>query len=90
MIAQLREVEVALGSADKEPTAAELPVRALVRRSVTLARSMAAGQVLTRADVVLLRPGNGIEPKALELVIGRALRHDLPAGQTLTWDDFLE
>ena len=25
--------------------------------------------------------------KALEQVIGRALRHDLPAGQTLTWDD---
>ena len=87
MIAQVREIELALGSAEKAPTAAELPVRALVRRSVTLARPVVAGQVLTHADLTLLRPGNGIAPKALEEVVGRLLRHDMPAGHTLAWDD---
>jgi N,N'-diacetyllegionaminate synthase len=87
MINQVREIEVAMGSAVKAPTAAELPVLALVRRSVTLARPVAAGQVLTRADLVLLRPGNGIAPKALEQVIGRQPRRELPAGHTLAWDD---
>lgn len=87
MIGQVREIELALGSAEKVPTAAELPVRALVRRSVTLARPVTVGQELERADLVLLRPGNGIAPKALEEVIGRRLRNNLPAGHTLGWDD---
>lgn len=87
MIAQVREIELALGSAEKAPIPAELPVRALVRRSVTLARPVEAGQVLARADLVLLRPGNGIAPKALEQVVGRRLRNGLPAGHTLVWDD---
>lgn len=89
MIAQVREIELALGSAEKAPTAAELPVRALVRRSVTLARPVAAGQKLTRADLVLLRPGHGIAPKALEQLIGRQPRCELPAGHTLAWDDLV-
>lgn len=87
MISQVREIELALGSAQKVPTIAELPVRALVRRSVTLARPVTAGQVLTRADLTLLRPGNGIAPKALEQLVGRILRNNLPAGHMLTWED---
>lgn len=87
MIEQVREVEVALGSAEKAPAAAEFPVRELVRRSVTLARPVAAGQALVREDLVLLRPGNGIAPKALEQVIGRSAKRSLPAGHTLAWGD---
>ncbi len=87
LIAQIRAVERSLGSDVKQPTASELPVRALVRRSVTTARELPQGAVLGRSDICLLRPGTGIEPRDLEAVVGRSLRAPLPAGSTLRWED---
>jgi N,N'-diacetyllegionaminate synthase len=87
LVRQIRDVEQALGSARKAPTASELPVRELVRRSVTTARALRAGEPLTAADLVLLRPGNGIAPAALEQLPGRVLARDLDAGSTLQWQD---
>jgi N,N'-diacetyllegionaminate synthase len=87
MVARVRDVERALGSADKQPIASEIPVRDLVRRSVTLIRSVAAGATLSREDLALLRPGDGIPPKDLEKVIGRRTAHELEEGATLHWSD---
>lgn len=87
MIAAIRTVEAAMGDGIKAPTADELPVRALVRRSVTLVRDVAKGQVLTADMVQLMRPGNGIEPKHLQDVFGRIAARDLSSGQTLNWSD---
>lgn len=86
LIAQIREVEAALGSAIKAPTAAEIPVRAVARRSVMARRAMAAGHVLTTADLILLRPASGIAPRFFEQIPGRALQDDVAAGQPLSWD----
>lgn len=85
MIARIRDVERALGSPVKQPNASELPVRDLVRRSITLVRDMAAGQTITCADIALMRPGNGIAPKDLAAVIGRRAAQDITGGTTLRW-----
>lgn len=87
LVRQIRDVEAALGSPVKAPTASELLVRELVRRSVTTTRQIAAGAVLTADDLVLLRPGNGIPPRELAAVVGRTASRDLPAGTTLQWQD---
>lgn len=87
MVRSIRAVEAALGSAEKRPTEAELPVRALVRRSVTTVRPIAAGAVVTADDIAILRPGDGIAPGDRALVIGRATRHALAEGTTLQWSD---
>jgi N,N'-diacetyllegionaminate synthase len=87
LVGQIRDVELALGSSTKHPTVSELPVRALVRRSVTAARAVSAGTVLAAADLVLLRPGTGITPAELSTVIGKRAARDLQAGTTLQWSD---
>jgi len=87
LIRQIRDVEAALGSDVKAPSASELPVRALVRRSVTTHRAVAAGAALQAEDVVLLRPGTGIPPRDFEAVVGRKAKRALAAGVTLNWDD---
>lgn len=87
MVEEVRIVERALGDGVKQPRPAEFPVRDLVRRSITLARSIKSGQAVTEADLVLLRPGNGIPPKDLDKVIGRRAVRDIVAGTTLEWDD---
>ncbi len=88
MIAQIRLVEQSLGDFRKEPTAAELPVRELVRRSVTSSRDLVAGQSIQSCDVCLLRPGTGIAPSELDNVIGRVLKKPVSVGTTLHWTDF--
>ncbi len=87
LIAQIRAVEAALGSPVKAPTASELPVRAVARRSVSSAHAMNAGHRLSLDDLVLLRPGTGIAPKHFEDLSGRTLVRDVAAGVPLTWDD---
>lgn len=87
LVARIREVEQALGSPIKQPNAGELPVRELVRRSVTLVRNVTDGQVITAEDVARMRPGNGIAPKELDVVIGRLAARDIEGGTTLQWSD---
>jgi N,N'-diacetyllegionaminate synthase len=87
MVNQIREVEVALGDGIKEPKPSELPVRALVRRSISIARDVPQGAVVTREDLVMLRPSNGISPSSIDRVVGRVAARDLGAGRLLDWSD---
>jgi N,N'-diacetyllegionaminate synthase len=87
LVMQIRDVETALGSAIKQPTASELPVRALVRRSVTAAGLIRSGQTITASDLVLLRPGTGIQPSELPQVFGKIALHDIDPGTTIQWSD---
>ncbi len=87
MVSQIRAVSEALGSNIKQPTESELPVRALVRRSVTLLRDIAEGDVLTEADYSLKRPGTGIQPKELDELQGKKAATNLKKSQILQWKD---
>lgn len=87
MIQQIRQIEACMGNGEKAPRDSELPVRDLVRRSVTLATDKEGGEVIEAADLVLLRPGNGIPPKQLTEVIGKRVKSFLKAGSVLQWQD---
>ena len=87
MIQHIRDIERALGSGEKEPMPKELPVRELVRRSVTTVVPVKKGEVLSSAHIALLRPGTGIVPKDMAQAIGKKAARDLEAGTTLTWND---
>lgn len=87
MVRAIRDVECAMGDGVKKARPAELPVRDLVRRSITLIRPVTAGARIEPEDVALLRPGTGIPPSHWAEIIGRAACRDLPAGTTLRWED---
>ena len=87
MIENIRAVEEALGSFEKKPTATELPVRDVVRKSVTLNRPVRKGEVLNAEDLALLRPGTGVPPENLDKVVGRRVKSDFPKWHTLNWSD---
>lgn len=86
MIQTIHDAESALGNGEKKPTDSELPIRELVRRSVTLKHSLLKGSKITNDDLILLRPGVGISPIQLSKVIGTTLKQNLSAGTTLLWD----
>ena len=87
MIRHIRSVEAALGDGVKAPRASELPVRQVVRRSMTLARGVTRGAKLCKEDLVMLRPANGIPPTEIDAVVGRTAARNLAAGTLLAWSD---
>lgn len=90
MIEEIRAVEAGLGDGVKAPRAAELSVRALVRRSVTLVRARRRGERIEATDLALLRPGTGIPPRELARIAGKRAARDLDAGVQLAWGDFVD
>lgn len=86
MVEAIRNIPDLMGSGEKKPSDSELPIRALVRRSVTLKRDLPKGSNLHADDLLLLRPGNGIKPVDWDKVIGKTLKDDLIAGSTLQWE----
>jgi N,N'-diacetyllegionaminate synthase len=87
LVNQIRDIQDALGSPKKIAAPSELPIRDLVRRSITLTRDMKRGEILCPNDMTLLRPGTGISPADLKRLAGCALVRDLPKGTTLQWID---
>ena len=85
-------IALALGSEQDGPSAAELAVRRLVRRSWHATRDLAAGTSLTEPDVVLLRPATpdlGFASGELDRVTGQVLRRSVARGEEIARDAFL-
>lgn len=75
----------ALGQVRYGPTAAEKPSLAF-RRSLYVARDVKAGELLTPDNLRCVRPGFGMEPRFMDIVMGMRLRRDAVAGTPLNWD----
>ena len=86
-IDQVRQAEQMMGSGLVRPSAAELEMRALARRSVVVLAPVAAGERLTEANLGLRRPGTGLPPAMLERVLGRPASRALAAGAVLGYGD---
>lgn len=90
MAKQIREAECALGSPQKIMCESETKIRDIVRKSVTLKVDKDAGDCLLETDLILLRPGTGIEPVFLEQVVGKKLLKAMRSGSTLLWEDLCD
>lgn len=62
MVESVRQVERALGSPEKAPTASELKNRAVARKSLVAARPIRKGEPFTLANLAVKRPGDGLSP----------------------------
>jgi N,N'-diacetyllegionaminate synthase len=86
MVAAIRHVEVALGTGIKSPAPCELPNISVARKSVVAARALREGHKLATGDLDIKRPGTGLAPKLLPVLIGRTLRVDLAKDEIVRWD----
>ncbi len=75
----------ALGSVSYGATAAEEKSK-VFRRSLYVAEDMKAGDILTPANLRAIRPGLGLPPKFMEIVMGKAVKVDVKKGTALFWD----
>ena len=84
LVSETKRAWQALGQVSYGPTDAELP-SLQYRRSLYVVENIKAGAVLTRANVRAIRPGLGLPPKYLEVVLGRTAKEDVKRGTALNW-----
>lgn len=86
-VRHIRNTEKLLGDGKKRPTANEKVMMQQVRRSILAARDLKAGTVLTEEMLCLKRPGTGIAPEFVPLIVGRKIKRDKEKEETITWED---
>ena len=81
--------EELLGRAEKTVQACEAAARTHARRSLVAARAIPKGTPIAPEMLTAKRPGHGIPPEQLDLLVGRPSPVDLAPDEVLTWDAFL-
>lgn len=84
MIDAIRNIEVALGTGIKEPSQSEIKNKSIARKSVVAKTDIKAGDILTMDNLAIKRPGEGISPMNIEMLIGSRAIKDFKQ------DDYIE
>ena len=79
-------IDKVLGSPEKTVLECEKIPRREARRSLVLTRNMKKGEIISEKDLMAKRPGTGISPKYINVVVGRKVLKDLEEDTILTWD----
>lgn len=56
------------------------------RRSLYISRDLKAGEILDATSVRAIRPGLGLAPKFIDMVMGKAVKRDVKRGTPVSWD----
>lgn len=87
MVDSIREVERAMGTTRKEVVAEENETVLVQRRCLYAKNDLRKGQVITEADIDVLRPALGIPPKFKNTITGKTVNKDIPAHDPIFWED---
>lgn len=86
MVQAIRETERALGTPMKGTTEAELEMYRLARRSLVAVKAIKAGETICEHAITVKRPGHGIHPQFIPVLVGRQARQDIHPDDVITWD----
>ena len=67
------------------PLDAESEAYRYARRSIVTSRDIPAGAAITRYMLTFKRPGTGIYPKFVDVVVGRTAKNDIAEDTVLEW-----
>lgn len=79
----IRQIELAMGTGIKVPTAAEVGNTFGMKRSLVLVQDLPKETVLTEAHIGFKRPANGLSPNMLPEVLGKKLSRDMKKDEPL-------
>ena len=87
MVKAIRDVEKALGDGIKRPTENEDEVKRVVRRSIVARVDIPDGTIITGDMIEVKRPGTGIEPKYMKMVVGKRAKINIKKDDLITWNE---
>jgi sialic acid synthase SpsE len=59
------------------------------KRSIYVSKDVSVGDIFTNDNLKIIRPGDGLAPKFIEVVIGKKAKVSIKAGTPLNWDILL-
>lgn len=83
MVNSIRNIELALGSGWKVPTATEFQNRAIVRKSLVAACEIIAGEEISADMLEIKRPGSGISPTRWDEIVNSTAKKNYVAGELI-------
>ena len=86
MVTSIREVAKAFGTGIKEKASAEQEAYLKGRRSIHAKVDIQKNTQITREMLIVKRPGYGIEPKFINIVMGRKAQCPIKSDQWISWD----
>jgi N-acetylneuraminate synthase len=81
------KILASLGNYHRIVSATEKAKKAKFRRSVVVKHNLHKGHILCEEDLTSKRPGTGIPPDQLHMLLGRTLRVDKEADTLMKWED---
>jgi pseudaminic acid synthase len=87
MVRGIRIAEKTLGSVRYGITPEEEKSK-VFRRSLFVVKDISVGERLTADNVRSIRPGYGLPPKFLKIILGKTARRDIKRGTPLSWELF--
>lgn len=88
MVDYIRELEVAMGSSRKLVVEEESETVFVQRRGLYSKNFIPKGKVIERGDLDVLRPALGIQPKYINIVVGKTAANDIEPDMPISWTDF--
>ncbi len=86
----IRNIELAIsGTGIKEPSSSEKKNKVIARKSIHLSVAVKKGEKLKEEHLLMLRPGDGINPFEIDNVIGQIVKRDLDPFHKLTLSDLV-
>lgn len=76
MVRSIRNIEKAMGSGFKEPSASEQKNRIIARKSIVAGVLIRKGEKFTEDNLAIKRPGTGISPMEWDNVVGQIASRD--------------
>ena len=86
MVQVLRQVEIGLGDGIKRMVASERGTLSAARKSLVFAMDLPAGHVVTVTNILAKRPGTGLSPPQIDIILGRTLTRDVEADEMVQLD----
>lgn len=88
MVQAIRDTAVMMGTGEKNPAPEEKSIADVARKSVVAGRDIAEGEVITQEDLTTRRPGTGLAPKEIYMIIGKKASRKIVRGTLLSREDF--
>jgi len=89
MIKNIREAEKAMGDGIKRPTAEEEEIKKIVRKSIVAKVDILERSTITRDMLEIKRPGTGIPPKYIDMIVGKKAKEDIYKDEIIRFDKLL-
>lgn len=86
-VAAIRKANIMRGFSNLKPTVAEIEMRAIAHRSITVLEDIESGDILTEKNIGMRRPGTGIPASMWDSVVGKKSKRKLSTGYQISMED---